>query len=104
MLFARSRHYDTSVRPPACPRHFISALIVIILTHAAFAQAPLSFEVTSVKTATPDRSRPVNGSRMMGGPGTPDPQQLTYTNVTLEMLFLRAFGLKNFHHLPLPNG
>ncbi|HYW48921.1 MAG TPA: TIGR03435 family protein [Bryobacteraceae bacterium] len=59
------------------------------------AQAPLSFEVASVKPAAPQElGRMMMGFR--GGPGTPDPERLTCTNVTLKMLIQNAWDVRSF--------
>lgn len=57
--------------------------------------APLSFEVASVKPSAP----PADGMvirRMAGGPGSTDPGTLTYTNLPLKMMVVRAYGLKEY--------
>jgi len=64
----------------------------------AFGQATesLSFEVASVKPAAPPSAdgRMFFGSR--GGPGTPDPGQITWTNATLKTLLTIAYDVKNY--------
>ena len=54
-----------------------------------------AFEVASVKPAAPNTG---NGVRvlMRGGPGSNDPGQITYTNVTMMILLTNAYGVKNF--------
>jgi uncharacterized protein (TIGR03435 family) len=54
-------------------------------------QAPV-FEVASVKVSLSQTGR---GS-MRGGPGTSDPGQITFTNVTLFNVILRAYDVLNF--------
>lgn len=57
-----------------------------------FAQLPV-FEVASVKPARPDvRVR----SSMRGGPGTGDAEQITFTNVTLMSVLVRAYDVRNY--------
>jgi uncharacterized protein (TIGR03435 family) len=57
-----------------------------------FAQLPV-FEVASLKPARSDtRVR----SSMRGGPGTPDAEQITFTNVTLMSVLMRAYDVKNY--------
>jgi uncharacterized protein (TIGR03435 family) len=68
----------------------VFAAYLVLLCAAGFAQ---SLEVASVKPALPD-SR-VRGS-MRGGPGTGDPGQITYTNVTLHNVLLRAYDIQTF--------
>jgi uncharacterized protein (TIGR03435 family) len=56
----------------------------------------LTFEVASVKPAAPPSAdgRIFFGSR--GGPGTPDPGQITWTNATLKTLLTIAYDVKNY--------
>uniref|UniRef100_Q01YR3 Soil-associated protein, TIGR03435 family n=1 Tax=Solibacter usitatus (strain Ellin6076) TaxID=234267 RepID=Q01YR3_SOLUE len=60
----------------------------------AFAQSPQSpaFEVASVKISPAQTGR---GS-MRGGPGTADPGRISFTNVTLFNVILRAYDLKAY--------
>ncbi|MGO9012389.1 MAG: TIGR03435 family protein [Bryobacteraceae bacterium] len=55
----------------------------------------LTFEVASVKPATP-----LTPGRMMitmhGGPGTSDPGQATFSNVTQRMLLAKAYGVQDY--------
>ena len=67
------------------------AAALTAFTYAAFAQ-PADFEAASVKVSTAQDNR----SRFRGGPGTPDPGQITYTNVTLAAVLQRAYNLKPF--------
>src|SRR4051812_689501 len=58
----------------------------------AFGQSPI-FEAASVRPAQTDaRAR----SSMRGGPGTSDPGQITYTNVMLMSVLLRAYDVKTY--------
>ena len=65
---------------------------------AASAQTPEAsptFDVASVKPAAPM----IPGRmmvRMSGGPGTPDPGQLTYTNVAFKNLLMAAYNVKGY--------
>ncbi|HEV3196866.1 MAG TPA: TIGR03435 family protein [Bryobacteraceae bacterium] len=71
---------------------------MIVFTCAAlWAQTPEAsptFEVASVKPAAPQ----TGGMRVMmrGGPGSPDPGQLTYENASLKNVLMNAYGVKNF--------
>jgi uncharacterized protein (TIGR03435 family) len=58
------------------------------------AEAPLAFEVASVKPAS--SSDGSVGSSMRGGPGTSDPERITFTNVTLIAVILRAYAVKPY--------
>jgi uncharacterized protein (TIGR03435 family) len=55
-----------------------------------------SFDVASIKPAAPpsDPHRIMVGMR--GGPGTPDPGQITYSNVTLRNVLMAAYDVKEF--------
>jgi len=59
---------------------------------AAFAQ---SFEVASIKPAAPMRPGQMMIG-MSGGPGTPEPGQMTFTNVSLADLVQRAYDVKSY--------
>jgi uncharacterized protein (TIGR03435 family) len=71
---------------------------VSLVCAAVFGQAAktLTFEVASVKPAAPPAAdgRMIFGSR--GGPGTPDPGQITLTNGTLKNLLMAAYDLKPY--------
>jgi uncharacterized protein (TIGR03435 family) len=72
--------------------------LVVFTSCAALAQSPdgpPAFEVASVKPAAP----PTEGRfriGMSGGPGSADPGQLTYTNVTLKNVLMNAYGVKGY--------
>src|SRR5215469_9055889 len=55
-----------------------------------------SFEVASIKPAPPpsDPHRLMVGMR--GGPGTPDPGQIMYNNVTLRNVLMNAYDVKDY--------
>ena len=65
---------------------------------AAFGQASPSFEVASVKPAEPPAAGQGGAFRVMmrGGPGTPDPGQLTYSNVSLKNVIQNAYDVKGY--------
>jgi uncharacterized protein (TIGR03435 family) len=76
----------------------MGAGLVVFTSCAALAQtaeSSPSFEVASVKPAAP-----ITGNRiqvgMRGGPGTPDPGQITYNNVTVKNVLMNAYGVKGF--------
>lgn len=65
----------------------------------AFGQAPdnLMFEVASVKSApVPGNGQGVFFGPARGGPGTPDPGQITWSFATLKGMLLTAYDLKNY--------
>jgi len=72
--------------------------LALLPAGAALAQTaadPTTFEVASVKPAAPQTpGRMMVGMR--GGPGTPDPGQVTLTNVTQKMLLARAYGVQDY--------
>jgi uncharacterized protein (TIGR03435 family) len=77
------------------PDHFAKRTALIgALCCAAFAQPSQSpvFEVASVKVSPSQTGR---GS-MRGGPGTADPSRISFTNVTLFNVMLRAYDLQSF--------
>jgi uncharacterized protein (TIGR03435 family) len=66
----------------------------LVLTFSALGQAPdARFEVASVKPAATPGAKIF---RMSGGPGTDDPGRLTYVNVLLKTLLLKAYGVKSY--------
>ena len=79
-------------------RAIVGAGLVVFTSSTALAQTAENspaFEVASVKPAAP-----ITGNRiqvmMRGGPGSPDPGQITYTNVTLKNVLMNAYGVKGF--------
>ncbi len=77
-------------------RYFALACLASVLTLAAQpSEAPIQFEVASVKPAPP----PSGGGMMTaysGGPGSRDPGTIVYTNASLSDLVMRAYGLKPY--------
>jgi uncharacterized protein (TIGR03435 family) len=76
----------------------LCAGLIVSTSCAAFGQgAPESpkFEVASVKPAEPQPEGMMR-VRMSGGPGTPDPGQLTYTNVSLKNVLMNAYDVKEY--------
>ena len=79
-------------------RAIMSAGLVVFTSCAAWAQTAENspaFEVASVKPAAP-----ITGNRIQvmlrGGPGSSDPGQITYTNVTVKNVLMNAYGVKGF--------
>jgi uncharacterized protein (TIGR03435 family) len=54
--------------------------------------AKLAFEVASVRAATPDGPRSPN-NRIIGGPGSNDPERITYSRVSMQRLIMDAHGV-----------
>lgn len=79
-------------------RAILGASLFFFSTCAAFGQSVGSpaFDVASVKPAEPPAQMGMMRVRMSGGPGTPDPGQLTYTNVTLKNVLMNAYGVKGY--------
>jgi uncharacterized protein (TIGR03435 family) len=76
----------------------LCAGLTILTTCVAFGQGATessTFEVASVKPAEP-QSAGMMRVRMSGGPGTPDPGQLTYTNVSLKNILMNAYAVKGY--------
>jgi uncharacterized protein (TIGR03435 family) len=71
------------------------ALAICLNPAPAQAQAPLTFEVASVRVADPKPPRtpmPAAGD-IQGGPGTADPTRISYTWVQVRRLLMAAFAL-----------
>ncbi len=78
----------------------LAFILAAAVPAAALAQsntpsAKLEFEVASVKPAAPQADGRVFVGRQ-GGPGTPDPGRVTYTNVSLKNLITMAYDLKPY--------
>ena len=79
-------------------RAIVSAGLAVLMFCAAWAQTAensATFEVASVKPAAP-----ITDNRIMvmmrGGPGSSDPGQITYNNVTVKGVLTQAYGVKGF--------
>ncbi len=70
------------------------ALIASAATAQAGETAP-TFDVASVKPAAPTTPGRIM-VRMSGGPGSPDPGQITYTNVSMKNLLMAAYDVKGY--------
>jgi uncharacterized protein (TIGR03435 family) len=76
-------------------RFILSALLAAIPALAQTPDGQPSFEVASIKPAAPQApGRMMMGRR--GGPGTPDPTRVTFTNASMEMLLMTAFDVKGY--------
>jgi uncharacterized protein (TIGR03435 family) len=79
-------------------RAVLNAGLIVFTSCAAFAQTTENspaFEVASVKQAAPIVGNMIR-VMMRGGPGSPDPGQITYTNVTVKNVLMNAYGVKGF--------
>jgi uncharacterized protein (TIGR03435 family) len=79
-------------------RAILGAGLIIFTSCAAFGQAAAespTFEVASVKPAEPS---PMGQIRVMmrGGPGSGDPGQITYSNVSLKNVLMNAYAVKGY--------
>jgi len=76
-------------------KSIMSATLWIASACGVWAQSGPTFEAASVK---PAEAQPAGTMRVMmrGGPGTPDPGQLTYTNVTLKNVIQNAYNVKGY--------
>src|ERR1700733_12096719 len=80
----------------------LSGGIAVFACALAFGQAPEgpTFEVASVKPSAP--LPPIGGrggvflGPARGGPGTPDPGQITWTYATLKNMLMTAYDVKNY--------
>ena len=79
-------------------RAIMSAGLVVFTCCAALAQTAENspaFEVASVKPAAPITGNFIRVG-MRGGPGSSDPGQITYNNVTVKGVLTNADGVKGF--------
>jgi uncharacterized protein (TIGR03435 family) len=79
-------------------RQAILSAGLIILSSYAFGQAAgesPTFEAASIKPAAP-QTGPGMRVMMRGGPGSPDPGQITYSNVSLKNVVMTAYGIKGY--------
>ena len=79
-------------------RAIVSASLVVFTCCAAWAQTAENspaFEVASVKPAAPITGNFIRVG-MRGGPGSSDPGQITYNNVTVKDVVMNAYGVKRF--------
>ena len=79
-------------------RAIMGAGLVAFTSCAALAQTAENspaFEVASVKPAAPITGNTIR-VMMRGGPGSSDPGQITYTNVSLKSVLMNAYGVKDF--------
>ena len=80
------------------PKVIVRIGVALLLAGAVLAQTTadkLTFEVASVKPASP----PTDGRLFVGlrgGPGTPDPGQATFSNVTQRLLLAKAYGVQDY--------
>jgi uncharacterized protein (TIGR03435 family) len=77
---------------------------IAMAASAVYAQSPLSFEAASVRVAAsepPRRPMPARGD-LLGGPGTDDPNRITYTWVSMSSILVQAFGFGGDRLLNLP--
>jgi len=80
--------------------HHVSALTLLAFASTAMLAPPLkaqsspalAFEAATVKPSASQNGR----GRMQGGPGTDDPGRISFTNVTLFNVILRAYDLLGF--------
>jgi len=71
---------------------------LLLCASIALGQQPdprLTFEVASIKPAAPQAVGRFQGS-VDGGPGTPDPGRIRFTDMPLRVLIMRAYGVQSF--------
>src|SRR5580692_2440124 len=66
-------------------------------------QRPLTFEVASVRPAAPPTGIAAVIFQQRGGPGSADPERITYTNIPMRQLLMFAFGLTQPYQLEAPS-
>lgn len=79
-------------------RVILGAGLIVFAGCAAYGQAAgesPTFEAASVKPAEPSPMGMIR-VQMKGGPGTPDPGQITYSNVTLKNVLMNAYAVKGY--------
>ena len=69
--------------------------LMVWTASAQTGDAPTTFEVASVKPAAPIMGGMIR-VRMAGGPGSPDPGQINYSNVTLKNVLMSAYNVKGY--------
>ena len=76
----------------------ITSAAVLLCGSVALGQGTnpkLTFEVASIKPAAPQAMARMQGY-VTGGPGTPDPGRMRFTDIPLKVLVKRAYDLKSF--------
>jgi len=76
----------------------MTSAFVLLSASIALGQQPnpkLTFEIASIKPAAPQAMGRMQGSGD-GGPGTPDPSRIRFTDMSLRVLIMRAYGLQSF--------
>jgi uncharacterized protein (TIGR03435 family) len=77
---------------PIAQRLMVAGLLTAV---GLCAQAPAEFVAASIKPAAPmENGRMMIGMR--GGPGTPSPGQMTFTNVSLAQMIQRAYDVQSY--------
>src|SRR6476660_5918200 len=72
-------------------------LIAVFISAIASAQGTPTFEVASVKPSPPGWEKGgVYFGPPRGGPGTPDPSQITWTYARFKDLLMTAYDLKTY--------
>jgi uncharacterized protein (TIGR03435 family) len=86
-------------------KRLASPVAAMLLLAAADAQPPqgksesapkLEFEVASVRPSGPLPRGMILGGRISGGPGTNDPERITYEYVPFEQLVMAAYGVQRY--------
>src|SRR5580658_5719736 len=66
-------------------------------------QRHLAFEVASVRPAAPPTGVAALIFQTRGGPGSADPERITYTNIPMRQLLMIAYGLTQPYQLEAPS-
>jgi uncharacterized protein (TIGR03435 family) len=72
-------------------------LLVVVSASSAYSQPPeprIAFEVASIKTREPGKL--VSMSGCLGGPGSDEPTRITCEYVSIQLLIMRAYGVKPY--------
>ncbi len=76
----------------------MTSTAVLLCASIALGQQPnpkLTFEVASIRPAAPQAMGRLQGS-VDGGPGTPDPGRIRFTDMPLRVLIMRAYDVQSF--------
>src|SRR5580704_13394802 len=95
-MMLNSRNFGADDMKPPVRRQLYLYLFGCALSIAQSTSGP-TFEVASVKVSPPPSpGTPVFFGPARGGPGTPDPGQITWTNATLKGVLTIAYDVKDY--------
>jgi uncharacterized protein (TIGR03435 family) len=74
-------------------RAIAGASLTILVAAGLYGQARPAFVVASVKSSGPQARGPQITGVLQGGPGSPDPERITGTRITLQRFLREAYGV-----------